>query len=329
MYHCINLYTYSVDVSSVTQVGLLWLSLEEILRVLLHQSSYILCIIVVTDGLLWFWIDCRHFPTWVRHLCLFRCLSSGQSGFTAVLFAWPVATIVHIHDTFSNTAMQILLLCVWSFCQPHWHVVILVSVSVILWSQHATTMSHVNVSCLLPSIWGRVSLVVAHWTGNHMVVWSNPTCARHFITLASSVDRDINGGPIGWNWLCQWCQTLAKPIIYVLYLHLSLESVSLLFLCAHREMGPPPWVQLNFPAYPCCFCLLVTRVQILALKSVICMCGQSMLDQCRTKPLFCCDLMTSKGIALLSITKTWLTMRETSADVAEMTPQGLLCLPNP
>ena len=36
------------------------------------------------------------------------------------------------------------------------------------------------------------------------------------------------------------------------------------------------------------------------------------------------DLVTSNGIDLLGITETWLTPRETSADLAELTPQGFL-----
>ena len=31
---------------------------------------------------------------------------------------------------------------------------------------------------------------------------------HHFIILASPVNRDVNGGPVGWNWLCRWFQTL-------------------------------------------------------------------------------------------------------------------------
>ena len=34
------------------------------------------------------------------------------------------------------------------------------------------------------------------------------------------------------------------------------------------------------------------------------------------------DLVASKGIYLLGITETWLTIRETSSDLAEMTPNG-------
>ena len=34
------------------------------------------------------------------------------------------------------------------------------------------------------------------------------------------------------------------------------------------------------------------------------------------------DLVVSKGIDLLGITETWLTIRETSSDLAEMTPNG-------
>ena len=39
------------------------------------------------------------------------------------------------------------------------------------------------------------------------------------------------------------------------------------------------------------------------------------------------DLVTSKGIDFLGIAKTWLTMRKTSADLAEMTQQGVSFFP--
>ena len=48
-----------------------------------------------------------------------------------------------------------------------------------------------------------VSLVTAYRTlccALHYIVHSYPACAlkaQHFITRASSVDRDVNGGPVG------------------------------------------------------------------------------------------------------------------------------------
>ena len=42
----------------------------------------------------------------------------------------------------------------------------------------------------------------------------------------------------------------------------------------------------------------------------------------RDKAPLLSDLMTSKNINILGITETWLTSRETSADLAEMTPKG-------
>ena len=41
------------------------------------------------------------------------------------------------------------------------------------------------------------------------------------------------------------------------------------------------------------------------------------------------DLVVSKGIDLLGITETWLTTRETSGDLAEMTPHGFSFLQTP
>ena len=49
----------------------------------------------------------------------------------------------------------------------------------------------------LKQLWGRVSLVVraSDW---HVEKWVRiPACAWHFIILASSVDKDVTGGPVG------------------------------------------------------------------------------------------------------------------------------------
>ena len=55
-------------------------------------------------------------------------------------------------------------------------------------------------------LWGRDSLV-ARASDCHTEKWVRFS-ARHFIMLASSVDRDANGGPVGWNWLRHWFETL-------------------------------------------------------------------------------------------------------------------------
>ena len=61
------------------------------------------------------------------------------------------------------------------------------------------------------STWDRISLLV--WSSD----WQSETggfeiglwpWARHFIILASSVDRYVNGGPVGRNWLIQRFQML-------------------------------------------------------------------------------------------------------------------------
>ena len=40
----------------------------------------------------------------------------------------------------------------------------------------------------------------------------------HFITLASSVDGDVNGAPVGRNWLRQWFQTLNLSFTFTFYI---------------------------------------------------------------------------------------------------------------
>ena len=72
-----------------------------------------------------------------------------------------------------------------------------------------------------PGMWGRVSLVVAHRTLRIrqrirlrircltfcVRIWLVPLSNR-YITLASSVDSDVNSCPVCPNWLRQWFQTL-------------------------------------------------------------------------------------------------------------------------
>ena len=55
-------------------------------------------------------------------------------------------------------------------------------------------------------------------------MFSNPSVcpqARHFTTLASSVDRDVNVGPIGRNWLRRWFQTLIPSFTFYIYISSS------------------------------------------------------------------------------------------------------------
>ena len=54
------------------------------------------------------------------------------------------------------------------------------------------------------SLWVRVSIVAKGLDSQSKKVSSNPACALKqgtFIMLASSVDRDVNGGTAGQNWL--------------------------------------------------------------------------------------------------------------------------------
>ena len=86
-------------------------------------------------------------------------------------------------------------------------------------------------------------------------------------------------------------------------------------------MQPPPWVQLDFD-----FSLLLLLTADVSLNP-----GPSVRGLClrtanahsiRDKAPALSDLVTSKGIDLLGITEIWLTTKETSTDVAKMTPQG-------
>ena len=104
-------------------------------------------------------------------------------------------------------------------------------------------------------------------------------------------------------------------------LSLSLERIPCLYLCANRRMRLPSRVKLN-----------------LGLSLLLLLAGDVSLNPCPVEPNLhlgtvdarsmtdkapaLSDLVVSKGIDLLGITETWLTIRETSSDLAEMTPNG-------
>ena len=99
----------------------------------------------------------------------------------------------------------------------------------------------------------------------------------------------------------------------------SLERIPCLFLRANRRMRLPPRIKLN-----------------LGLSLLLLLAGDGSLNpgpvapnlrlgtvnarSIRDKAPVLSDLVVSKGIDLLGITETWLTIRKTSCDLAEMTP---------
>ena len=100
-----------------------------------------------------------------------------------------------------------------------------------------------------------------------------------------------------------------------------MERIPCLFLCANRRMWLPPRVKFNLGLS--LLLLLAGDVSLnpgpvapnLRLGTVN---ARSMRDKAPALS----DLVVSKGINLLGITETWLTIRETSSDLAEMTPNG-------
>ena len=101
----------------------------------------------------------------------------------------------------------------------------------------------------------------------------------------------------------------------------SLERIPCLYLCANRRMRLPPRVKLNIGLS--LLLLLAGGVSLdpgpvapnLRLGTVN---ARSMRDKAPALS----DLGVSRGIDLLGITETWLTIRQTSSDLAEMTPHG-------
>ena len=99
----------------------------------------------------------------------------------------------------------------------------------------------------------------------------------------------------------------------------SLERIPSLFLCANRRMRLPPRVKLNLGLS--LLLLLAGNVSLNPGPVAPNLCpgtvnGRSMRD----KAPVLSDLGVSKGSDLLGITEAWLTIRETSSDLAEMTP---------
>ena len=108
----------------------------------------------------------------------------------------------------------------------------------------------------------------------------------------------------------------------------SLESIPSPFLCGNRKMQPPPWVRLNID-----FSLLVLLEGDVGLNPSPGVHGLRLgtVSACsmRDKAPALSDLVSRKGIDLLDITETWLTTRETSADLVKITPQGFSSFEEP
>ena len=117
--------------------------------------------------------------------------------------------------------------------------------------------------------------------------------------------------------VCHYSNTLAISCA----LSPSLESVPSLFLCCNRKMRPPPRVQLDFE-----FSLLLLLAGDVSLNPGPGVPGLRLgtvnARSMRDKAPALSDLVASKSIDLLGITETWLTTKETSADLADMTPEG-------
>ena len=108
----------------------------------------------------------------------------------------------------------------------------------------------------------------------------------------------------------------------------SLERIPCLYLCANRRKRLPPRVKLN-----------------LGLSLLLLLAGDVSWNPCpvapnlrlgtvnarsmRDKAPALSHLVVNKGIDLLGITETWLTIRETSSDLAEMTPPWFLLFSDP
>ena len=99
----------------------------------------------------------------------------------------------------------------------------------------------------------------------------------------------------------------------------SLDRIPCLYLCANRRMRLPPPVKLNLGLS--LFLLLAGDVSLNPSPVAPNLClGTVNTRPMRDKAPALSDLAVSKGIDLLGITETWLTTRETSSDLAEMTP---------
>ena len=104
----------------------------------------------------------------------------------------------------------------------------------------------------------------------------------------------------------------------------SLESFPSLFLCYNRKIRLPPWVQLDFE-----FSLLLLLAGDVSLNPGPggrgLRLGTVNARSMRDKAPALSDLVASKIIDL-GFTETWLTTKETSADLADMTPECVLFL---
>ena len=100
-----------------------------------------------------------------------------------------------------------------------------------------------------------------------------------------------------------------------------MESVPSIFLCCNGNIRPPPRVRLDFE-----FSLLLLLAGDVSLNPDPNVHGLHLgsVNACSTRdkapPLS--ELVASKSIGLLGITETRLTTKETSADLADMTPEG-------
>ena len=117
--------------------------------------------------------------------------------------------------------------------------------------------------------------------------------------------------------VCHYSNTLAISRV----LSPSLEAVPSLFLCCNREMRPPPRVQLDFE-----FTLLLLLAGDVSLNPGLGVRGLRLgTVNARFMPdewPALSDLAASRSIDLLGITETWLTTKETSADLADMAREG-------
>ena len=103
----------------------------------------------------------------------------------------------------------------------------------------------------------------------------------------------------------------------------SLERIPCLYLCANRRMWLPPRVKLNLGLS---LLLLLARDVSLNPGPVApnLRLGTVNARSMRDKAPALSDLVVSKGIDVLGTTETWLTIRETSSDLAEMTPPPIV-----
>ena len=107
-----------------------------------------------------------------------------------------------------------------------------------------------------------------------------------------------------------------------------MERIPCRFLCANRRMRLPPRVKLNLG-----LSLLLLLVGDVSLNPGpvapnLCL-GTVNARSMRDKAPALSDLVVSKGIDLLGITETWLTIRKASSDLAEMTPHGFSSFQTP